>query len=165
MDPGHEARDDNRAGGLVITTPPASRDPCPRGFSCRGSAGAECRPKGDGLGWPRPVTRVGGLSAPARGDLCPQGPLFAVPRCRCGSLAASPSAPVPGQRRLSARNGPARTALCQRKWQPSVAESLSGRTFQSLPAAHRSRSSVRRRAPLPAPRRTVDASLDEPGCA
>jgi hypothetical protein len=79
------------------------------------------------------------LSAPARGDLCPWGPLFDDPRRRLESLAASHRPRSPGQRRLSARNGPARAASSHHEWQPSVAESPGGRTFQSLPANNLSR--------------------------
>src|SRR5918999_2936481 len=65
-----------------------------RGHDSDGSAGAKCCPEGrtggsDPMGQTGGSDPGGGLSAPARGGLCPRGPLFAVPRRLLEGLAAS----------------------------------------------------------------------------
>jgi hypothetical protein len=91
---------------------PRSRGAGARGHDSDGSAGAECRPVGR-TGGSDPVSQNGGsdpwarscgsdpvdgLSAPARGDLCPRGPLFDGPRRRLERLAAfhRPQSPASG---------------------------------------------------------------------
>ena len=90
---------------------------------------AEDRPKGR-TGRSDPMGQTGGSdpmgSLPARRFMSLDSRTSTARVRRSGSIAASISAPVPGQRRLSAHTGPARTALSQRKWQPSVPSRRAG---------------------------------------